>query len=58
VLCIYLDMYTSLHSVLGLTKQAAKDTCRKLHDHAVSSLSSIYKTKLQLNKMLHEHGPT
>jgi glycerate kinase len=46
------------HSVLGPTKQAAKDTCRKLHDHGVSSLSSIYTTKLQLNKTLHEHGPT
>jgi hypothetical protein len=39
------------------TKKQAKDTCKKLKLHAVTSLvSSIYRTKLHLNKAHADNG--
>ena len=47
---IFHSTYDAMHTNLGLSKQATTDTCRKLHGHAIASLSSIYRTKLHLNE--------
>jgi hypothetical protein len=44
---IFKDSYKLLHTSLVLTKEQAKETCNQLNLlHAVTSLSSIYQTKL------------
>jgi hypothetical protein len=47
---IHTGTFNLLHSHLGLTKEQAKDTCKEVHHQSVLSLSSIYRSKLHLNK--------
>ena len=47
---IYKHAYEALHIELGLTKTQAHDVCKSLHKHAIVSLSSIYRSKLHMNR--------
>ena len=46
---IYKDTLDAMHAHLGVSKQHARDVARRLHLHAVHSLSSIYGSKRKLD---------